>query len=301
MQSTIYLCAKATVYACWAAQPGQPNAPILHVVSLRWCLVQVVELQTALATEQVAHRRAVQQYVDALDARSEMQLQLQASQEALAELSSAHQALGQQHQLLQEQYGGLLGQCTVVRDIFRGIDDALELDTQLAQQFKQWEAQTLIANEPVSSTSASQQQDQQQQPAEQELQPDQGQQEEGSSTAVDSAPDMQPLAERLDRQVQAMYASWRCAVNARDVALTERFRMADQLRDAEEAHYQMQQQQKAMQQTAQEVQQQLSSSQVGHLSTGMRSHTHEDNYTGVQLPSHLLLKLLPRIPILFGL
>jgi len=214
----------------------------------------------------------VQQYVDALDARSEMQLQLQASQEALAELSTAHQALGQQHQLLQHQYGGLLGQCTVVRDIFRGIDDALELDTQLAQQYKQWEAQNLPANKPDSSISASQQQEQQQQPPVQELQPDQGQ-HEGSSTAVDSAADMQPLAERLDRQVQAMYASWRTAVNARDIALTERFRMADQLREAEEAHYQMQQQQKAMQQTTQEVQQQLSSSQVRHMNTGMRSHT----------------------------
>lgn len=249
--------------------------------------MQVVELRAALATEQTAHRRAVQQYVDALDAKSDMQLQLEASQQALSDLAAAHTALTQTHQQLQQQYDGLLGQCRVVRDVCRHVDEALGLDPQLVQQVQSWQAAN---TPPIIEPSSSEQQAvaqsseplaEKQQPLQQHLaqlgaQPagqlsTQGEQPVSSSSdssnsgrgCSDGATDLQPLAERLEQQVQAMYASWRSASNARDVALTERFQMADHLRDAEEAAWQMQQQHKALQQVLQEVQQQLAASQVG--------------------------------------
>jgi hypothetical protein len=241
--------------------------------------VQVEDLRAALATEQKAHRRAVQQYVDALDAKSDMQLQLEASQQTLAGLTAAHQALSEQHQQLQQHYGGLLGQCKTVRDICKHVDEALGLDPQLVQQVQQWQAANQQDPQQEGAAGASAQHIPQcEQEQEQEQAPAQLQQEQpgsadtsssgggtGSSAEPDGATDLQPLAERLEQQMQAMYASWRAASNARDVALTERFRMADQLRDAEEGAWHMQQQHKALQQTLQEAQQQLTTSQVRRL------------------------------------
>lgn len=225
---------------------------------------QVDDLKAALSTEQAAHHRAVQQYVDALDAKSDMQLQLQASQQALAELSAAHDALDRQHQQLQQQHGGLMGHSTAVRDIFRHVDEALGLDPQLDQQVKQWLSHN--NNSSITALPASNQASEQQQQQEIEVDEEQQQHQQQPPFGPGAAAfDMQPLAERLEQQVEAMYGSWRSAVNARDTALTERFRMADQLREAEEAHCQMQQQHRAMQQTLQELQQQLGSSQVGLL------------------------------------
>jgi chromosome segregation ATPase len=78
-------------------------------------LLQVEELQAALALEQTAHQHAVKQYVDALDARSAMQLQMQEAQQQLQELAAAHAHLQQQHQELSGHYCTLLGQCRLVR------------------------------------------------------------------------------------------------------------------------------------------------------------------------------------------
>jgi chromosome segregation ATPase len=77
-------------------------------------LLQVEELQSALALEQNAHQHAVKQYVDALDAKSAMQLQLRDAQQQLLDLSAAHAQLQQQHQELNGHYNTLLGQCKAV-------------------------------------------------------------------------------------------------------------------------------------------------------------------------------------------
>jgi hypothetical protein len=210
--------------------------------------------------------------VDTLDANSQLQLQLDASTQAFTALSAAHQELDQQHRTLQQQYDGLVGQCRVVRDICQHVDEALALDPQLTQQVQQWQA----TNKPQAGSDGAgvvldaQQQAAQEPAQQQDVQPTQppAQQQEaeqvdgGADSQPDNASNLQLLAERLEEQVQAMYASWRGASNERDVALTERFKMADQLRDAEEANWQMQQQQKAMQKVLQDSQQQLSHSQV---------------------------------------
>jgi hypothetical protein len=163
------------------------------------------------------------------------------------------------------------------------VDEALGLDPQLIQQVQQWQAANQLDPQQEGAVGASaqhlpqceqgqgQEQEQEQAPAQQQEQPgsadtsSSGGSSGGSSTESDGATDLQPLAERLEQQMQAIYASWRAASNARDVALTERFRMADQLRDAEEGAWQMQQQHKALQQTLQEAQQQLTTSQVRRL------------------------------------
>jgi hypothetical protein len=218
----------------------------------------------------------VQQYVDALDAKSATQLQLEASQQALQELSSAHQTLQQQHQELQQRHSGLVSQCCVVRDICKHLDEALGLDPQLVQQVQQWReanssspdstTQVLQAHAQHSDTlqpPPPQQQDQQGvQDVQQSSTGDEAPRQEAPAAEPDGATDLQPIAEKLEQQMQAMYASWRSATNASDVALTERYRMADQLRDSEQAAYQLQQQHKALQQVLQEAQQHLSSSQV---------------------------------------
>jgi hypothetical protein len=234
-------------------------------------VLQVAELRSALATEQAACRRAVQQYVDTLDANSQLQLQLDASTQAFTTLSAAHQELDQQYRELQQHHNSLLGQCRVVRDICQHVDEALALDTQLTQQVQQWQAM----NKPhagsggagvVSHAQQQAAQEQKQQDAQQRQSPARQQKAEQPDGAADSqhgvASDLQLIAERLEEQMQAMYASWRGASNERDVALTERFRAEDQLRDAEEANWQLQQQQKAVQLVLQESQQQLSDSQV---------------------------------------
>lgn len=244
------------------------------------------DFRAALATEQTAHRRAVQQYVDALDAKSAMQLQFEASQQALQELSCAHQTLQQQHQELQQRHSGLVSQCCVVRDICKHLDEALGLDPQLVQQVQQWrEANSSSPDSAPQGLQAHTQQDGPMQPLPSQQQDQQSGQDEQQSSTDGEAPlqedperpcsaaepngatDLQPLAEKLEQQMQAMYASWRSATNARDAALTERFRMADQLRDSEQAAYQLQQQHKALQQVLQEAQQHLSGSQV-------RKHTY---------------------------
>lgn len=216
----------------------------------------------------------MQQYVDTLDANSQLRLQLDASTQAFTALSAAHQELDQQHQTLQQQYDRLVGQCRVVRDICQHVNEALALDPQLAQQVQQWQ----VANRPQAGPdsadmAADAQQQAAQEPAQQDMQhaeqtqqpaqqqaADQG--DGGADRQPDDASNLQQLAQRLEEQVQAMYASWRGASNERDVAVTERFRMADQLRDAEETNWQMQQRQKALQQGLQESQQQLNDSQV---------------------------------------
>lgn len=234
------------------------------------------DLKAALATEQTAHRRAVQQYVDALDAKCALQLQFEASQQALQELSAAHQTLQQQHQELQQRHSGLVSQCCAVRDICKHLDEALGLDLQLVQQVQQWREansssqgsaaqglQEQIQHSDPMQPSPSQQQEQQDGQDGQRLSTDDTAALQDTPAAEpDGATDLQPLAEKLEQQMQAMYASWRSATNARDVALTERFRMADQLRDSEQAAYQLQQQHKALQQALQEAQQHLSDSQV---------------------------------------
>lgn len=76
---------------------------------------QVDELQAGLSTEQKAHQHAVKQYVDALDAKSVLQLQLQDTQKQFDQLTAAHEQLQKQHQHLQGSYNTLVGQCQVVR------------------------------------------------------------------------------------------------------------------------------------------------------------------------------------------
>jgi uncharacterized protein YukE len=80
----------------------------------------VDELQAALALERKAHRHAVQQYVDALDAKSTMTLQLQEMQQQLGDLQQAHSSLQQQHHNLKGHYDNLASQCTVVRACWVG-------------------------------------------------------------------------------------------------------------------------------------------------------------------------------------
>lgn len=76
--------------------------------------MQVEGLAGELALEQSAHQHAVKQYVDALDAKSAMQLQLQEAQQQLQGLQADHHLLQQQHQQLQGRYDTLVGQCRVV-------------------------------------------------------------------------------------------------------------------------------------------------------------------------------------------
>lgn len=235
--------------------------------------VQVAELRCALATERTAHKRAIQQYVDTMDANSQLQIQLSASVQAFAELSAAHQDLDQQHQRLQQQYGGLVAQCKVVRDICKHVDEALTLDPQLALQVQQWQA----ANQPQQAAGNADTPDSgapvskqlgsvQQQPDTQPPQQPQPQQEsllgESADVADADASNLQAMAEKLEQHMQAMYAAWRVAGNERDAALTERFRMADQLQNAKEVNWQLEQQHKALQQVLQETQHQLTDSQV---------------------------------------
>eukprot|EP00775_Hariotina_reticulata_P005684 gene5684-5922_t len=104
---------------------------------------QVDELQTALSLEQKAHQHAVKQYVDALDAKSTMTLQLQEMQRQLEELQQAHSSLQQQHHNLQGKYDTLTNQCIVVQDVFKQVDAALGLDAELAQHMKQQQQQPL--------------------------------------------------------------------------------------------------------------------------------------------------------------
>jgi hypothetical protein len=213
-----------------------------------------------------------------------MQLQCEATQQAYAQLMCVHQALGEQHEQLQQQHASLLAQCRVVREVCKQVDGALALDPQLQQQVQQWQAQNVMQlQEGVGCTQAQQEQQQpevqqqvaslpvvQQQPPQQQQNQHQQQQQPlpkqlDSSQQPDpdtAASDLQDLAQRLDQQVQAMYASWRSAVNARDVAQTQRFQMADQLREAEEGAYLMQREHSALQQVLAEVQQQLQGSQV---------------------------------------
>lgn len=230
------------------------------------------DLQAALALEQTAHRRAVQQYVDALDARSAMALQLQDAQHALSELQACHDALQRQHAQLQQQHVGLIGRCRVVRDVCQRSNDALSLDQQLAQQVQQWQAQQPKHDgdsevQSVENTAAGS--------------------DSGASQASQDfeCADLQPLAELLDQHVQAVYASWRSAVDVRDAALTEGFRMADQLRDTQEAAHQAAQQQGVLQRMWDEAQQQLAAGQVGVLLHARRGRSTGFSLTRVWRPN----------------
>eukprot|EP00879_Flechtneria_rotunda_P026917 GHRR01028762.1.p2 GENE.GHRR01028762.1~~GHRR01028762.1.p2 ORF type:complete len:155 (+),score=72.97 GHRR01028762.1:1431-1895(+) len=96
---------------------GWLSAAEVESAALRRGLKQQVEdLQAELAQERKAHQLAVKQYVDALDARSAMQVQLQAIQQQLDALRADYGALQQQREALQGHYDVLIGQCTVVRD-----------------------------------------------------------------------------------------------------------------------------------------------------------------------------------------
>jgi hypothetical protein len=84
----------------------------------------------------------------------------------------------------------------------------------------------------------------------------------GPATLVDHAEDLQPLAEHLQQQVQFMHAQWRAALDARAIALTENYRMGDELRDAREATHQAGQALAELQRDHGRVQGQLEASQV---------------------------------------
>lgn len=75
---------------------------------------QVEDLQSGLSLEQKARHHAVKQYVDALDAKSTLQLQYQEANQQLDQLKGEHGQLQQQYELLHDQYTKLLGQCQVV-------------------------------------------------------------------------------------------------------------------------------------------------------------------------------------------
>lgn len=76
--------------------------------------VQVEELQAGLSKEQKAHQHAVKQYVDALDARSTVQLQWEDTKQQLDALRKQHATLNADRCQLQKQYDTLVEQCRVV-------------------------------------------------------------------------------------------------------------------------------------------------------------------------------------------
>ncbi|WIA27986.1 hypothetical protein OEZ86_010576 [Tetradesmus obliquus] len=225
---------------------------------------QVEELQAALALEQSAHQHAVKQYVDALDAKSAMQLQLQDAQQQLQELAGVHERLQQQHQELNDHYGTLLGQCKAVRDVFQHVDKALQLDTELVQQMNELEQQQQPPGQPLQQTAAenSNSCSRAGQNSEDSSSPLPAAAAIGAEVVVDHAEDLQPLAERLSQQMQVMHAQWRLALDARTAALTDNYRMGDELREAREATHQTGQQLAEVQRAQARVQGQLESSQA---------------------------------------
>lgn len=165
----------------------------------------------------------------------------------------------------------------------KGVDDALALDTRLArsmegqkqhrQQQQQQQQDTCLdevsCNSRLSSSSShgrtssssvshsihtsDQQQD--------SLQAD-AQKAAEQVAPVDDATDLQPLAERLQEQVELMYFQWRSALDARAVALTENFRLGDELRAAREETHEKDHKLQGLQKSHQSLELQLNHSQV---------------------------------------
>jgi hypothetical protein len=288
---------------------------VFNLLPLLACpfLPQVEELQAALALEQTAHQHAVKQYVDALDAKSAMQLQLQEAQQQLQDLAGVYAQLQQQHQELSDHYSTLLGQCKAVRlcinnrfwlrwyfncrlvevassvlldvitlmltttyankladpnvmqvrDVFQHVDSALALDSELVQQVKELEHQQqpplqLLSPNAADNSSSCDQAVQESADASSPLPAAAVR----AAVAVDHAEDLQPLAEHLRQQVQVMHAQWRLALDARTAAITDNYRMGDELREARTATHQAGQALAEMQREHARVQGQLESSQV---------------------------------------
>lgn len=77
-----------------------------------------------------------------------------------------------------------------------------------------------------------------------------------------SAEDMQPLAQRLQQQVQLMYFEWRAALQSRSDAVTRAHHLSDELRDTQEAHHQEAAQAAALQKGLHKTVQQLAAAEV---------------------------------------
>jgi hypothetical protein len=147
--------------------------------------------------------------------------------------------------------------------VFQHVDQALALDSELVQQMQDLQQQQPAAPDP------------QQEPAANTKTTSSGGQAHGSITSpdaaspllaaskeVDHAEDLQPLAEHLSQQVQMMHAQWRSALDARTAALTDCYRMGDELREAREATHQAAQALTELQREHVRVQGQLEASQV---------------------------------------
>lgn len=155
--------------------------------------------------------------------------------------------------------------------MFKQVDTALALDTELAQQMQQLselaehsaELPPKIANSVSSQTTSVACST-----------PGQGSRvgsghhasraDQAATPAAekDSAEDLQPLAERLKQQMQLMHAQWRSALDAQAQAQTDQYRMGDQLRDAHEATYHAEQLLAQTQREHSKTMQQLEVSQV---------------------------------------
>jgi hypothetical protein len=151
-----------------------------------------------------------------------------------------------------------------VRNVFKQVDTALALDNELVQHMQQQQqpAEPSVLDGATDSVS---QAGNSRADAVGAASPPADANTAAPATLVDHAEDLQPLAEHLHQQVQFMHAQWRAALDARAVAVTENYRMGDELRDAREATHQAGQALAELQRDHGRVQGQLESSQVRAL------------------------------------
>lgn len=159
-----------------------------------------------------------------------------------------------------------------VRDVFKTVDESLALDPQLAQSMQGQQpvkqqsdiADTAGPDAPSNSSVLSLSGDchRHQQDTEQPDATADGPPARQHSGAAADATDMQPLAERLQQQVEIMYFQWRSALEVKAVALTEKFKMNDELRAARDEMYRVGQQLQALERSHACVEKELDKSQV---------------------------------------
>ncbi|KAI8468604.1 MAG: hypothetical protein J3K34DRAFT_477590 [Monoraphidium minutum] len=225
--------------------------------------LQCDELQGGLAKEQRAHQHSVVKYADALEARARMQLDLEEATRQLAASRAAHAEMAARHEAVAARYEELRRQCKGVRGVFRRVDEALSLDTQLCCQLDQGARAAGLPLQPalaaVAAAAAAEQAGEgggaggepakgspsQQQTAEaasgsgSDAGAVGGEGAAGgaaeASSQEEAAEDMLPLAERLGGCVELMYGEWRAALDAAARSRAAAFRAADDLRAERQA------------------------------------------------------------------
>jgi hypothetical protein len=153
-----------------------------------------------------------------------------------------------------------------VRDVFKHVDTALALDSELVQHMQQRSQPSDPVRDVVAYHDSSSIEAGHSNVNEDGAKLPPAAADTASTAAVeDHAEDLQPLAEHLSQQVQLMHAQWRAALDARAVALTENYRMGDELRDARKTTHQAGQALAELQRDHGRVQGQLETSQVQTL------------------------------------